>query len=118
MSKGKMPIKRSLLDTDIVTRPALNRRTFVAAAIVGAAALATTKARAQGVSDSDGGVTADPAGQGRGTSAGVSDTDTGASADPVGQGRGPQHGFSGGSMVRPAPAPDPVILQGVVTDRP
>lgn len=48
---------------------------------------ATEAACASGLTDSDSGRNADPAGNGRGTG-GVTDNDTGAEADPVGQGRG------------------------------
>jgi hypothetical protein len=48
---------------------------------------ATEAACASGLTDSDSGRNADPAGNGRGTG-GVTDSDTGTEADPVGQGRG------------------------------
>lgn len=88
MSDDNKPEKLTLRDTDIVTRSLLDRRAFLATAVVGAASLATTRAQAQGVTDQDGGNTADPAGQGRGT--GFTDNDTGSTADPIGYGLGPR----------------------------
>ena len=67
---------------------------------------ATEAACASGLTDSDSGREADPAGNGRG-SGGVTDSDTGAEADPVGQGRGSKsaHGLTdsdSGSSADPA----------------
>jgi hypothetical protein len=50
-----------------------------------------------GITDSDTGAGADPAGHGRGprSPSGVTDSDTGSGADPVGQGRGPRSAAPG-----------------------
>mgnify|MGYP004170066283 CR=1 FL=1 len=67
-----------------------SRRSFITR-VVGAAAAGSTgligrAANAQGVTDSDSGAYADPAGNGRGR--GFTDSDVGQYADPVGRGRG------------------------------
>jgi hypothetical protein len=86
--------KRSLDDSDIVSTPT-GRRTVLqgvaagVAGVVGAAAIGSGDANAQGYSDNDAGRGADPPGRGRRAGrTGVTDSDGGNYADPPGNGRG------------------------------
>jgi hypothetical protein len=84
----------------------LDRRSFLrrvgATASIGALGIVTgtTAARAQ-VSDSDGGATADPGGQGRGgrrsSPSGITDSDGGSTADRSNYGRGTPGGAGSGT---------------------
>lgn len=99
MSNEDRDGQKTLTDEEIVTtkgrdvgrRKALHMASGAAA--LGAIALATGCRRRRavvvqgGITDSDGGPCADPAGQGRGNS-GITDSDGGQCADPAGRGRG------------------------------
>lgn len=109
--------KKSLRDDEIVSERADapeddSRRSVLATlAVAGTAATlipgcfrryygpAGAARHATGITDSDGGPYADPAGYGRGTArgmvTGVTDSDAGPYADPPGQGRG-RYGYSSG----------------------
>ncbi|MCB1388935.1 MAG: hypothetical protein KDK12_07315, partial [Rhodobacteraceae bacterium] len=86
--------RNTLSEDEIRTGRALGRRSVLLGAAAGVATLANAKvACAQsGITDSDTGGSADPAGNGRGSGggsrSGLTDSDSGASADPAGNGRG------------------------------
>ncbi|WP_323022744.1 hypothetical protein, partial [Pararhodobacter sp.] len=84
--ESKKP-RKTLSDDEIRTGSALGRRSVLLGAAAGVATLAQTKmAGAQtGLTDSDSGASADPAGNGRGSGgrSGLTDSDSGASADPA-----------------------------------
>ncbi|MCB1407872.1 MAG: hypothetical protein KDK01_16875 [Rhodobacteraceae bacterium] len=80
------PKKNSLDDTEISTRRGFGRRAFLLGTLGGTTALAGCVSA--GITDSDSGRYADPAGGGRGSARGITDSDVGAFSDPVGRGRG------------------------------
>ncbi|WP_323037346.1 hypothetical protein [Pararhodobacter sp.] len=82
------PKKGSMSDSDIQTNRGLGRRAFILGTFGGTAALAGCVST--GITDSDGGQWADPAGGGRGGRrvSGITDSDTGYGSDPVNNGRG------------------------------
>lgn len=83
----KKSAKRTLSDADVATEhPKIGRRSSLVAlgaAAVGAAAIVTVPGTAEACTDRD---PQDPAGRGRGN--GVTDSDRGYGADPAGCGRG------------------------------
>jgi len=86
--KRKDAPPKTLSDNEIKTSPRIGRRSLLAAAGAGAAALTIGARPAHAITDSDGGTYADPAGQGRGgMRTGLTDSDGGQWADPPGGGR-------------------------------
>ena len=87
--------KTTLHETEISsTSGGFGRRAFLLGTFGGGTLLAgcvpttTTVVRVSGITDSDSGAYADPAGNGRGRRTGLTDSDGGAYADPAGNGRG------------------------------
>ncbi|HJL17509.1 MAG TPA: hypothetical protein RMH99_17710 [Sandaracinaceae bacterium LLY-WYZ-13_1] len=131
---GDRDARRTLRDEEIVRdgRAVGRRRALglVGAGAAGAVALATgcggrvratPVARNSGITDSDGGPCADPAGNGRGVT-GITDSDGGQCADPVNRGRGGVAQTSGvtdsdsGAYADPAGAGRGGAVQTGITD--
>lgn len=87
MRKKNKAASQTLTDTDIETRRGIGRRAFLMGTLGGTAALAGC-VETVGLTDSDTGRYADPAGGGRGLPRGITDSDTGRYADPAGRGIG------------------------------
>ena len=89
MSDEAKSKKATLTETDIKTSRGIGRRAFLLGTLGGTTALAGCVT--SGITDSDSGYGADPAGGGRGTRyrvSGITDSDTGYGADLAGNGRG------------------------------
>ena len=101
------PKKTTLAETDIKSGRGMGRRAFLLGTFGGSTLLAGCVVANTGITDSDRGANADPAGNGRGGTrpGGITDSDSGRYADPVGRGRGGRTGITdsdGGAYADPA----------------